>query len=488
MNRCIQCYRCMRFYQEYAGGVDFGVTGSAGRVYFGRFESGQLESPFSGNLVDICPTGVFTDKTARFRARYWDYDMAPSVCPGCSLGCATTPVARYRELLKTVGRENPAVNAGFLCDRGRFSNGAVNDPARPRTPLIDGVEAGWNEAFDALVIRAGELADLYGEGSLAVVGSSRLSHEGGVLLAQLARTLGAGFLCYFTAEEEGDRTAAAAALLAGNRTASLEDVRQADCIAILDCDLREEAPMMLLAVRQAWRKGAPVFLVGAHAPLEQAKTVSIEAIQLSILEEAPLAIFERPVVVCGTRNSSPGDIELLAHAEARHACLLPGPNAAGAALLSREHDGTSLAAAIATGRVKGIIAVEAEVPPELLAGVPFVAAVDWQPTAAVRQAQVFLPSTAWVEMDGTFINFEGRGQRFRKVMGPGLPVKGLDPALHPPRQHRRTPPGGEPRPAWQIMADLLARLGDETITDPLAGAWERFRDIDPKGEGVRLHD
>ncbi|HSC71315.1 MAG TPA: 2Fe-2S iron-sulfur cluster-binding protein, partial [Candidatus Methylomirabilis sp.] len=81
MNRCIECYRCVRFYQDFAGGTDLGVMANANRVYFGRFTDGTLESPFSGNLVDICPTGVYTDKTARFRARYWDYEMAPSVCP-----------------------------------------------------------------------------------------------------------------------------------------------------------------------------------------------------------------------------------------------------------------------------------------------------------------------------------------------------------------------------------------------------------------------
>jgi NADH-quinone oxidoreductase subunit G len=134
MNRCIQCYRCVRFYQEYAGGVDLGAMGSAGRVYFGRFQEGQLESPFSGNLVDICPTGVFTDRIARFRARYWDYEMAPSLCPHCSLGCNTTPVARYRELLKIIARRNDAVNGYFICDRGRFGDSGVNDPQRPRTP------------------------------------------------------------------------------------------------------------------------------------------------------------------------------------------------------------------------------------------------------------------------------------------------------------------------------------------------------------------
>ena len=148
MNRCIQCYRCVRFYQEFAGGTDFGVMGSAARVYFGRFSDGALESPFSGNLVDICPTGVFTDKTARFRARYWDYDMAPSICPECSLGCNTIPVARYRELLKVMARRNDPVNGWFICDRGRFADKLVNDRLRPRSVLVNGDESTWSKALD----------------------------------------------------------------------------------------------------------------------------------------------------------------------------------------------------------------------------------------------------------------------------------------------------------------------------------------------------
>ncbi len=486
MNRCIECYRCARFYQEYAGGSDFGVMGSARRVYFGRHEEGALESQFSGNLVDICPTGVFTDKTARFRARYWDYQMAPSVCPHCSLGCNTVPAARYRELLKTMARRNDAVNGWFICDRGRFSNKAVNDPARPRTPLVDGREAAWDEALDALLLRAGELAELYGEGSLAVVGSPRLALEGAVLLPQLAGLLGAGHLCWFTDEEEGDRTAAALSVVNPDNVASLADVREADCIAIVDCDLREEGPMMLLAVRQAWRKGAPVFLVGGNSPLEQAQAVSIEAVQLSFPEEAPLGVFERPVVICGTRHNSPAVIEQLGQAAAKLACLLPGPNAFGAALLAREHEGISLAAALATGKVKGVVAFEADIPAELLAGVPFVAALDWLPTEPVKRADIVLPAAAWVEMDGTFVNNEGRAQRFRKVMEPGLPVKGLDPALHPPRIHRSVPPGGGVRPAWRAIGDLIERLGGDRIEAPFAGRWEKLRELDAENEGVRV--
>jgi NADH-quinone oxidoreductase subunit G len=244
--------------------------------------------------------------------------------------------------------------------------------------------------------------------------------------------------------------------------------------------------MMLLAVRQAWRTGSPVFLVGEHAPLDQAKAVSIEAVQLGFLEEVPLGIFERPVVICGTKNSSPAAIGQLAEAEAKIACLLSGPNAFGAVLLAREHGSLSLAEAVSAGKVKGVISVEADIPPELLGQVPFVAALDWLPTGMVTRADIFLPTTAWVEMDGTFINNEGRAQRFRKVMAPGLPVSGLDPALHPPRIHGKLAPGGDLRPAWQVIADVIERLGGDRVAEPLTGRWEKLRDLDPEGEGVRV--
>ena len=73
MNRCIQCYRCVRFYRDYAGGRDLDVFASHDHVYFGRHEDGVLENEFSGNLVEVCPTGVFTDKTLKSHyTRKWD--------------------------------------------------------------------------------------------------------------------------------------------------------------------------------------------------------------------------------------------------------------------------------------------------------------------------------------------------------------------------------------------------------------------------------
>lgn len=136
INRCIACYRCTRFYRDYAGGRDLDVFAAHDHVYFGRHADGTLENEFSGNLVEICPTGVFTDKTFSARyARKWDMRGAPSICVHCGLGCNTTANERAGELRRIVNRYNGEVNGYFLCDRGRFGYGFVNAPDRIRTPL-----------------------------------------------------------------------------------------------------------------------------------------------------------------------------------------------------------------------------------------------------------------------------------------------------------------------------------------------------------------
>ncbi len=133
MNRCIQCYRCVRFYRDYAGGRDLNAFASANHVFFGRHEDGTLESVFSGNLVEVCPTGVFTDKTlARHYIRKWDLQTAPSLCVHCSLGCNTIPGERNGFLRRIVNRFNSQVNGYFLCDRGRFGYEFVNNARRVR--------------------------------------------------------------------------------------------------------------------------------------------------------------------------------------------------------------------------------------------------------------------------------------------------------------------------------------------------------------------
>jgi NADH-quinone oxidoreductase subunit G len=515
MNRCIQCYRCARFYQEYAGGTDFGVMGRAAIVYFGRQDDGPLESPFSGNLVDICPTGVFTDKTARFRARYWDYDMALSVCPHCSLGCNTVPMARYRELLKTTARRNDSVNGWFICDKGRFSNAGVNAPERPRQALVDGKPVSLDEALDALATILGEFQELHGPDSLAIVGSPRMDLLGNIMAARLREMLGAGTLCLFNDTDQAELTGKAVSLLTTENSASQEDVRSADLIALVGCELLDEAPMMALAVRQAWRSGAKVYMVGVQNEIQsavaspftkgehnrEATSLPFEFEYVASLADVPLAKAKRPVIICATSRNGLETIKEIQsplgprgsfdkrelQPEPKLAFILDGPNAFGCAELDRRHHGVALSTALADGRIKGIISFEADLSHELPQGVTVLGAADWRPTVLVARAGVVLPTTAWVEQEGIFVNNEGRAQRFKKVMNPGLPIKGLTPELHPPRAHGKDAPGGDVAPSARLIAMLMQRLGETMVDEPLSGSWETLKDLDATGAGVIIH-
>ncbi len=510
MNRCIQCYRCVRFYQEYAGGADFGVMGRSGSIYYGRQQDGQLESPFSGNLVDICPTGVFTDKTARFRARYWDYDMAPSVCPGCSLGCNTVPMARYRELLKMTARRNDAVNGWFICDRGRFSNAAVNAPDRPRQALVDGETVSMSDALDILSERLSEFLALNGPDALAVIGSPRMSQEGNIMAARLREETGIGTLCYFGDMLHAKYALEAVSLLTAENAASQDDIRRADLVAVLECDLLDEAPMMVLAVRQAWRNGAKVYVVDGAAPfgvapfdsaqgtgtiketesrLSGVEALPFEFVRVTALAGIPFNEAKNPAVICGANKKGLNAMQTAVPEGVKLAFILEGPNAFGCALLASEQGAVSFSEALAGGRIKGIITFEADLPADLPPDIRVLAAADWLPTHLIGRAEIALPVTSWIEMDGTYVNNEGRAQRFKKVMEPGLPIKGLNPELHPPRIHRHDAPGGDLFPSWKILSGLLERLEDDRSGEVRFGErWKFLASLDAESGGIMVYE
>ncbi len=247
MNRCIECYRCVRFYRDYAGGRDLDVFGVHDRVYFGRQQDGILESEFSGNLVEVCPTGVFTDETLhQHYTRKWDLQTAPSVCVHCGLGCNTIPGERYGTLRRIRNRFNGDVNGYFLCDRGRYGYEYVNDERRRREPLLRGTDGRLAPSDEALP----RLASLLASGRAIGLGSPRASLEGNFALRRLV-----GPENYYRGvpRKDADLADRIVAILSQGPApaASLKDVEQADAMLVLGEDLSNTAPRAALALRQA---------------------------------------------------------------------------------------------------------------------------------------------------------------------------------------------------------------------------------------------
>jgi len=251
MNRCIACYRCVRYYNDYAGGTDLGVFGSAAHVYFGREQSGTLESEFSGNLTEVCPTGVFTDKThSQHYARKWDMQFAPSICAGCAVGCNISPGERYGEVRRIENRYHGEINGYFLCDRGRFGYGYVNRKDRPRKPLIrrDGELATVTSAAAIDHVRA-----LLTSGKpILGIGSPRASLEANYMLRAL---VGAGAFCSGMTRHDAELTGAVLRILHEGpvSAATIRAIDGADAVLVLGEDVLATAPRVALALRQAAR-------------------------------------------------------------------------------------------------------------------------------------------------------------------------------------------------------------------------------------------
>jgi NADH-quinone oxidoreductase subunit G len=277
MNRCIQCYRCVRFYRDYAGGRDLDVFAVHDAVYFGRHKDGVLANPFCGNLVEICPTGVFTDKTFRKHyTRKWDLQTAPSVCVHCGVGCNTIPGERYGKLRRIRCRYNGEVNRYFLCDRGRFGYGFVNSGKRIRQPFIKspsptpparGGETvtpsplageGWGEGVQAVSREAAvnHIKEILSRSKGIIgIGSPRASLESNFALRTL---VGPENFYSGMSDRHSDLVSLVLNILKNGpaRSPSLREIESSDAVLVLGEDVTNTAPVLALALRQAARQKA----------------------------------------------------------------------------------------------------------------------------------------------------------------------------------------------------------------------------------------
>jgi NADH-quinone oxidoreductase subunit G len=454
MNRCIGCYRCTRFYRDYAGGDDFGVFGANRNIYFGRAEDGALQSNFAGNLVEVCPTGVFVDKpfSAQFR-RKWDLRATPSICPHCAVGCNITVQERAGTLRRVVNRYNPTLNGYFLCDRGRFGTGFVNSKARLKTShdRTGQLSNSIAQARLAAVLRAGDAIG---------IGSPRASVEANFALREItgAANFYGGFSTFDAAALQ-----TALAILRQIRPATLAEAEQADGFLVLGDDPARVAPRLALALRQAARQpGAakscftathgPGWLDDVAQPAGQNDPLNFAAALIGQIEAdrpgaeaAALLASSRPVIVAG------GGAKLLATAgnlvfslrragiAAQLSLLLPEANSIGLGLL----DTRPLATAMSACAGRHVLVLERDLTrdPALAAAInahaKSVTVLDHIATPSTRNADLALAVASFAESDGIFVNLEGRAQPFFKAIFTD----------------------SDPQPSWQLLRDAAIQAG-----------------------------
>jgi NADH-quinone oxidoreductase subunit G len=250
--RCILCYRCVRFSQEISEDYQLVLDERGAESFVATFDGHPYVAPFSGNIIELCPVGALTSRPYRFRARPWDVEDAGSVCTLCPAQCNLTLTVRDERALRVLARDNPDVDDGWLCDKGRFAYQSIHVAERFTEPLLrDGGrlrpvswERALSEAASALA-RAGERT--------AAIAGGQCSNEEGFLLQRLLReALGSPHL--------DSRRAGALeldllrALGAPSLQARVSDLEFAHAALVLDAEPVHDAPIFDLRLRKGVRR------------------------------------------------------------------------------------------------------------------------------------------------------------------------------------------------------------------------------------------
>jgi NADH-quinone oxidoreductase subunit G len=538
--RCILCYRCVRFSQEVSEDSQLQLLERGDRTFVGTFDDRPYVDPFHGNITDLCPVGALTSYTYRFRARPWDIEQAGSVCTLCPSQCNVSFTVRDEQVKRVIARDNPDVDDGWLCDRGRYGFEMFAAEERVRAPRLRSGAVSWDEAIAKAAEGLRRSADCGVDPPIAgstpqsakvaaIVGDA--SNEEGYLVQWIVReALGSPHVESRIAGGPSRETLLR--LAQPDLSARVRDIDRADAVLLVGSDPLHSSPILDLRIRKAIRRGGarlvvaterPTALDGGAVTVHRYAPGDATSVLPALADDDVLRDAERVVVVWGERITREGEAALralldlagaldlagkddsglleipdLANARGlREAGCLPdaGPGLAETRFTLGPPQGPNvnlvgksteeIREALESGELEALILFGVDP----LRDFPDTAAWDRALTAAdhvisfstfetatTAKADVVFPLETHAEKDGTVTHPDGRLQRVR-------------PSASRP---------GDIRPNWGVLAELSLALGHDTgVTsqpsafEALAKAVPFYAGIDDSaiaGRGVRWQD
>ena len=484
MSRCIQCTRCVRFGQEVAGVMEFGMVGRGEHSEITTFVGKTVDSEVSGNMIDLCPVGALTSKPFRYSARPWELQRRKSIAPHDSLGSNLIVQVKGGKVMRVLPLENEAINECWISDKDRFSYEALDNADRLTNPMIKqgGVwqETDWQTALEYVAHGLRNIRHEHGADSIAAVATPHSTLEELYLLNKMTRGIGSDNIEFRLRQSDFALDGQVTPWL-GMPIANFSQLKRA---FVIGSNLRKDHPLVATRLRTATKGGAKLSLLQSSdddllMPIAN-KLIAAPSDWLAALSEVVSA-------VAGAKNvAAPSGFENVQAGEAAKAiaATLVGQETLGAVLIGNaasyhpqaskihaaaqwiaEQTGCSfgylvdaantvgghIVGALGAGEAvfsspkKAYVLLNAE--PELDAANPQQAraALDAAEMVVAMSAfkhgmdfaDVLLPISPFSETAGTFVNCEGRAQSFNGTVRPL----------------------GETRPAWKVLRVLGNLLG-----------------------------
>ena len=510
MSRCIHCTRCVRFGQEIAGVMEFGMLNRGEHSEITTFVNKSVNSELSGNMIDICPVGALTSKPFRYSARTWELSRRKSVSPHDSLGANLVVQVKGAQVMRVLPLENDAINECWLSDRDRFAYEGLNSADRLTSPMIkqDGQwkTTDWQTALEYVAHGLRNIRHEHSADSIAALATPYSTLEELSLLQKMIRGLGSENVDFRLRQSDvvGDRS------FTPWLGMSIDAFSHLKRVFVIGSFLRKDHPLLAAKLRSAVRRGAQVSLLHATdddllmpvanklivAPSDwvallgevavavaQSKQIDAPA-ELAQLQPSPtakqiaaglLSGEPRAIVLGNAAAQHPQASQLHALAQwiatntnAQFGYLTEAANTVGGYLAKALPVNRNLAVAQFTQAKKAYVLLNVE--PELDCANPQLArsALEKAEMVVVMSpyrhgmdyADVLLPIAPFSETSGTFVNAEGRAQGFNGT------VKPL----------------GDTRPAWKVLRVLGNLLGLDNF------AYESSEDIRNEVLGVKTLD
>jgi NADH-quinone oxidoreductase subunit G len=516
--RCILCYRCVRFSQEVAEDYQLIFSERGAHTFVSTHDGHPYVAPFSGNIIELCPVGALTSQPYRFRARPWDIEGAAGVCTLCPSQCNVTFTVRDEKVMRVLARDHAGVDDGWLCDKGRFAYQAIHVDQRITTPLArDGSElreVSWERALE---VAAGLSRH---KGRVGALVGGQATNEEGFLLGRLLRE-GLDSHDIDSRAGGGPGLRVTRALSAPELQASVPDLEFAHTVLLLGCEPIDESPILDLRIRKGVRRRGVALAIATARPSAldpNARAVlrfppGGEAAFLAELEAAlrgedrgeeigGLAALLRDggedvVILYGERVGAAHGVALLAIARALKlseragAGLLEVPAGANGRGLREAgvlpHAGPGFSEPVRAGRGAGEIARAAaggaltalylfqtdpvrdhpdrELWERALHSAALVVAHASVLTEGLREhATVIFPAESHAEKEGTVVHPDGRLQRLRIAIA------------HP----------GQVRAGWSVLADIARGAGLDLGVQSSAMAFAQLAATVPFYAGLTL--
>ena len=507
MSRCIHCTRCVRFGQEIAGVMEFGMLNRGEHSEITTFVNKTVDSELSGNMIDLCPVGALTSKPFRYSARTWELSRRKSVSPHDSLGANLVVQVKGAQVMRVLPLENDAINECWLSDRDRFAYEGLNSADRLTSPMIkqDGQwqTTDWQTALEYVAHGLRNIRHEHSADSIAALATPYSTLEELSLLQKMVRGLGSENVDFRLRQSDvvGDRS------FTPWLGMSIDAFSHLKRVFVIGSFLRKDHPLLAAKLRTAVRRGAQVSLLHATdddllmpiankliaAPSDwaallgevavavaQSKQIDAPA-ELAQLQPSPtakqiaaglLSGEPRAIVLGNAAAQHPQASQLHALAQwiatntnAQFGYLTEAANTVGGYLAKALPANRNLAVAQFTQAKKAYLLLNVE--PELDCANPQLARSALEKAEMVvvmspyrhgmDHADVLLPIAPFSETSGTFVNAEGRAQGFNGT------VKPL----------------GDTRPAWKVLRVLGNLLGLDNF------AYESSEDIRNEVLGVK---